>query len=81
MTVDRDEITVILTVADVEVADDASEAERDEARAGRVRAFREDTRERRIEMAREAEHRFERKVSWGVRVGDHASCSPTWPPR
>jgi hypothetical protein len=24
-----------------------------------------------MEIAREAEHRYERKVSWGVRVGDH----------
>ncbi|HET6651187.1 MAG TPA: hypothetical protein VFH10_00990 [Nocardioides sp.] len=71
VTVDRDEITVILTIDDVDVADDASEAERDEARAGRVRAFREDTRERRIEVAREAERRYERKVSWGVKVGDY----------
>jgi hypothetical protein len=71
VTVDRDEITVILTIADVDVADDASEAERDEARAGRVRAFREDTRGRRIEVAREAERRYERKVSWGVKVGDY----------
>ena len=71
VTVDRDEITVILTIDDVELADDASEAERDEARAGRVRAFREDTRERRIEVAREAERRYERKVSWGVKVGDY----------
>jgi hypothetical protein len=71
VTVDRDEITVILTLADVDLADDASQAERDEARAGRARAFREDTRERRIEIAREAERRYERKVSWGVRVGDH----------
>ena len=71
VTVDRDEVTVILTISDVEVAADASEAERDEARAGRVRGFREDTRERRIEVAREAERRYERKVSWGVRVGDY----------
>jgi hypothetical protein len=71
VTVDRDEITVILTIDDVEVAEDASEAERDEARAGRVRAFREDTRDRRIEVAREAERRYERKVSWGVRAGDY----------
>ena len=71
VTVDRDEVTVILTIADVEVAADASEAERDEARAGRVRGFREDTRDRRIEVAREAERRYERKVSWGVRVGDY----------
>ncbi len=71
VSVDRDEITVIVTVADVEVAADASEGEKDEARAGRVKAFREDTREHRMEIAREAERRYERKVSWGVRVGEY----------
>jgi hypothetical protein len=70
ITVDREEITVVLTVADVDLPDGSSDAERDEARAGRTKAFREDTRARRIEIAREAEHRFERKVSWAVRVGD-----------
>jgi hypothetical protein len=34
-----------------------------------VQRFREDTREQRIEIAREAEHRFGRKVSWGVECG------------
>ena len=40
--------------------------------AARARAttFREDTRERRIEIARELEHLSGKKVSWGVRVGD-----------
>ena len=71
ITVDREEITVVLTVADVDLPDGSSDAERDEARAGRTKAFREDTRGRRIEIAREAEHRFRRKVSWGLRVGDH----------
>src|SRR5215203_116215 len=52
--------------------DGSSDAERDEARAGRTKAFREDTRGRRMEIAREAEHRFKRKVSWAVRVGDRA---------
>jgi hypothetical protein len=70
VTVDREEITVMLTVADVDLDGEASEVEAAEARTGRARAFREETRERRIEIAREAEHRFERKVSWGVRVGD-----------
>ena len=69
VTVDRDEVTVLLTVPDVEAT--ASEVETAEARVGRARAFREETRERRMEIAREAEHRFERKVSWGVVVGDH----------
>jgi hypothetical protein len=70
ITVDREEITVVLTVADVDLPDGSSDSERDEARAGRTKAFREDTRGRRIEIAREAERRFERKVSWAVRVGD-----------
>ena len=68
VSVDREEITVILTIADVEAADDASDAERDEARVGRASAFREDTRQQRISIAAEAQHRFERKVSWGVRL-------------
>lgn len=70
ITVDRDEITVVLTLDDVDLPDKTSAAERDEARAGRAKAFREDTRGKRIAIAREAEHRYERKVSWGVRVGD-----------
>jgi Arc/MetJ-type ribon-helix-helix transcriptional regulator len=68
--VDREEITVMLNLPDVRLADDVSEAEAAEARAGRVKAFREETREHRIGIAREAEHRFDRKVSWGVVIGD-----------
>jgi hypothetical protein len=48
-----------------------SDVELSEARVGRAKAFREETRGHRMEIAREAEHRYERKVSWGVRVGDH----------
>lgn len=72
ITVDREEITVVLTITDVAIADGTSEIEAAETRAGRARAFREDTRETRMEIAREAQHRFERKVSWGVVVGDHS---------
>jgi len=68
VTVDREEITVVLTLPDVPL-EDASEAEAEEARAGRARGFREDTREHRMAIAREAEHRYERKVAWGVDVG------------
>jgi hypothetical protein len=70
VAVDREEITVMLHLPDVEPTDDASEAEVAEARVGRARGFREDTRDARIGIAREAEHRFRRKVSWGVFVGD-----------
>lgn len=69
IAIDREEITVVLTLSDVDLPGDAGEAETAEARAGRTKAFREETRERRMEIAREAEHRFDRKVSWGVVVG------------
>lgn len=72
ITVDREEITVVLTIPDVEVAEGAGDAEVAEARAGRTKAFREETRERRMAIAREAEHRFDRKVSWGLVVGDRS---------
>jgi hypothetical protein len=71
VTVDREEITVVLTVADLRdgaLSDDASEAERDEARAGLVSAFREDTRRQRMSIADQAQRRFDRKVSRGVRL-------------
>ncbi|HEY6798145.1 MAG TPA: hypothetical protein VI248_25995 [Kineosporiaceae bacterium] len=70
VTVDREEITVILALPGLELASDATQAERAEAAAGRIARFRADTRERRIEIAREAEHRFRRKVAWGVTVGE-----------
>jgi hypothetical protein len=66
VTVDREEITILGAIPDPEVADDATPAEQAAAADGRIRRFREETRHQRIEIAREAEHRFGRKVSWGV---------------
>jgi hypothetical protein len=66
--VDREEITIVGTLPDPAAAA-ASDAERAAAAEGRIRKFREETRSRRIEIAREAEHRFRRKVSWGVTCG------------
>jgi hypothetical protein len=45
---------------------EASGAGAEAAAIGRSRRFREETRDTRIEIAREAEHSFGRKVSWGV---------------
>ncbi|MGI8522911.1 MAG: hypothetical protein ACR2K3_06330 [Nocardioides sp.] len=70
VSVDRDEIVVTLSLPDVET-DGVGEAEVAEARAGRASAFREDTREDRMKIAREAQRRYERTVSWGVAIGDH----------
>jgi hypothetical protein len=69
VTVDREEITVVLALTPPSLADDATDAERAQATAGRVQGWREDTRERRMAIAREAEHRFGRKVAWGLHSG------------
>jgi hypothetical protein len=75
---DREEITVIVPIAGPETAEGASEAERAAAWEGRTRRFREDTRQHRIEIAREAEHTHRRKVSWGVRFGDRVVMFTTF---
>jgi hypothetical protein len=46
-------------------------AEAAAAAAGRARRFREETRDARIEIAREAEQTFGRKISWGVICDSH----------
>jgi hypothetical protein len=64
---DRDEISVVGTLPPPDIAADATEAERAAAAERRSRRFREETRRQRMEIANEAEHRFDgRKVSWGV---------------
>jgi hypothetical protein len=47
------------------------------AHAGRISRFREQTREERIEIARQAEHRFGRKVAWGARLGESTELFTT----
>src|SRR4051794_12375110 len=65
VTVDRDEILVVGRLAAPDAGDDARAAER-----GRIARFREDTREQRIRIAREAERHFGRKVAWGAGCGE-----------
>jgi hypothetical protein len=82
IVVDREEITVIGDLPPVRAGDqepgagaaaaegaaegDAGRAEEDAIAAGRSRRFREETRDARIVIAREAEGLYGRKVSWGV---------------
>ena len=66
---DREEITIVGVLPAPETAG-TSDAERAAAAEGRIRRFREETRSRRIEIAREAEHKFRRKVSWGATCAD-----------
>jgi len=64
---DREEILVIGTIVAPELSRDADPAERRAAALARIDAFREQTRAQRMAVAADAEARFERKVSWGVR--------------
>src|ERR671931_187651 len=57
VTADRDEILIVGSLKDVDAGKDASEAQLAEARSGRIKQFREDTRERRMRIAREPEPR------------------------
>jgi hypothetical protein len=63
VTVDREEILVVGTLAGT---DDVSGAEAE----GRIGRFRSETKAERIEIALEAQARYQRKVSWGVRLGE-----------
>jgi hypothetical protein len=64
IAIDREEISVIGKLPEPESEDAVAAAE------GRIKRFREETRAKRIEIAREAERRFGRKVAWGARCGD-----------
>lgn len=67
VTIDRDEIMIVGTVAAPEVEGD--EISRRAAEAGRIQRFREQTRDDRIGIARALEHRHGRHVAWGVAAG------------
>jgi hypothetical protein len=69
VSVDREEILVIGSLSDPDLPADASEETVAAAVAARIDGFREDTRERRMRIAQEAQHRFRRRVSWGARCG------------
>jgi hypothetical protein len=70
VTVDREEVTVLVALTAPDLTEDASETDRAQAREGRVQRWREETRQARMGIAREAEHRFGRKLAWGVRIDD-----------
>jgi hypothetical protein len=69
VTVDRDEIVIVGPLAAPVLVDGDDESARSAAEAGRMSRFREDTRDERMAIAREAERRFGRSVAWGAEVG------------
>jgi hypothetical protein len=63
--------------AEAGAGETATEREAAAAVAGRIKRFREETRAARIDIAKEAERIFGRKVAWGVRCGDHEEMFTT----
>ncbi|NKZ06362.1 hypothetical protein [Actinomadura latina] len=66
VVLDREEASVIGRLTVPAAAEAVAGAERAGVIAGHVQRFREETREQRIGIAREAEQRFGYKVSWGI---------------
>jgi hypothetical protein len=77
VTSDNEEILVVGTLPDVELARGTSEDARAAARTARIDRFREETREDRVRIAREAERQFKRKVAWGATCGDQTRIFTT----
>jgi hypothetical protein len=68
VTVDRDEISVVGNIPAPEVGDD-DEATRRAAEVGRITRFREETRDERMGIDRQAQQLFGRSIAWGARAG------------
>ena len=74
---DRDEIIVTGVLPPPDLGGDLGPDAERVALASRIAAHRESTRDQRIAIAREAEHRFGRKVSWAARCGDEECAFTT----
>jgi len=77
VSADGDEVLVLGMLPDVELAKATSADGRSAARSARIDRFREETREERVKIAREAERHFKRKVAWGARCGDETKIFTT----
>jgi hypothetical protein len=70
VTFDNDEILIVGRLKVPEVDPDGGPEGKAAAEAARIERFREDTREQRMRIAEDAQHRFRRRVSWGATCGD-----------
>ena len=76
VTLDTEEILLVGRLSADGLPEDTPAAKA-AALAARVKRFREDTRDQRIRIAREAEHRYGRQISWGAECGDHRELFTT----
>jgi hypothetical protein len=69
VTFDNDEILVVGQLPSPEVESDAGASGQAAAETARIDRFREDSREQRMRIATDAQHKFRRRVSWGASCG------------
>jgi hypothetical protein len=67
---DDDEILIVGALEDSDLVPGTPADVLPAARAGRIQRFRAETRDQRMRIAHEAASEFERKVAWGVTIGD-----------
>ena len=69
VTIEDDQVVVVGTLPEGGLPPTSSAEEKEGAAAGRIARFREETRGDRIGIAREAEERFHKSVTWGAKLG------------
>jgi hypothetical protein len=69
VTIEDDQIVVVGALPEASLPPTSSDEEKEGAAAGGIARFREETRGERIGIAREAEERFHKYVTWGARLG------------
>ncbi|MDQ1681461.1 MAG: hypothetical protein QOH99_2 [Frankiaceae bacterium] len=70
VTVDKEEITIVGRLTAPDLAEDADAPAHRASELGRIKRFREDTRERRMQIDNEAQHHFGRSIAWGAECGE-----------
>src|SRR5438093_13148518 len=68
ITIEDDQIVVVGALPEKDLPATSSSEEKEGAAAGRIARFREETRGQRIGIAREAEERFKKYVTWGAKL-------------
>ncbi|HZE39272.1 MAG TPA: hypothetical protein VE172_10715 [Stackebrandtia sp.] len=69
VSADRDELIIIGNLEEPIHEPDATEADRAAAEEARISRFREATRDSRVQISQQIQHRYQRRASWGAACG------------
>lgn len=69
VSADRDELIIIGPLESPNYEPDATDADRAAAEEACIRRFREATRDQRVRISQQIQHRYQRRASWGASCG------------